>query len=56
MNVSLFAQGLILLAAMYLAPGLIFPESLSYFGFLALAVTIIGWTYYRGRLGRGPIW
>lgn len=56
MTLSLFIQGLILLAVMHALPGLFLPEQLSYWGFLVLAVALVGWTYWRGRQGRGPIW
>lgn len=53
---SQLAQAMILIPVMYLTPGLIFTGSMSYWGFLGISAAIVGWTYYRGRQGRGPIW
>lgn len=56
-RLSHFIQAAILTIAMFALPAVLFPESLSYYGFIGLWLAFVAWGLFRAaRYQKGPLW
>ena len=56
-RISHFIQAAILTILMFALPAVLLPESLSYYGFIALWLVFVAWGLFRAaRYRKGPLW